>query len=90
MWKNNGPGSPHSKPGYRLQQHETERTQLRQTRRTRYHAYATNPDAEIRGGSLVGALIHHFPGTGREVTSLAPAAALRGCLPALGGRRAAG
>lgn len=90
MWKSNGPRSPHSQPGDCLQQHETERAQLRQTRRTRYRAYATNPDAEIRGGGLVGALIHHFPGAGREVASLAPAAALRGSLPALGDRRAAG
>lgn len=29
------------------------------TRRTRNLTYTTNPDAEIRGGGLVGALIHH-------------------------------
>lgn len=36
-----------------------EHARLRQTRRTRNRAYATNPDAEMRGGGPVGALIHH-------------------------------
>lgn len=66
------------------------RARLRHTRRTRNHAHATHPDAEPRGGGPAGALIHHSAWRGQGSHTPGTSAVLRGCLPALGGRRAAG
>ena len=80
--KSKGPGSPDpSQETVFNNVRGKENERLRQTRRTRNPAYATNPDAERRGEGQVGALIHHSawhrqgshkPGTSRCAPRMPP------------------